>query len=129
VVSEFEDDFGELLQDTLTVEIFTPGTEDPLTGAATGGSSVIYLSQPCADEDVLAGRRAQFKIAGGVAGSIPVSICLTAWFASPVLTSGQSVAYRVNGRYRPLLKQGPPTDMGAQQGAIQLPFGPPESGR
>ena len=119
-----------LMHDTLTVEIFTPAPDDPLTGGATGaGSSVTFLSQPCADEDLTATRRVQYQIVNGVAGTIPSSICTTRWFAMPTLTGGQSLAIRVNGSYRPLLRQGPPIDVAGQQKTFQLILGAKEGGR
>lgn len=116
----FMDDFTDLMLDTLTVAVLTAGEVDPNTGAGTVTEQVV-VSQPCSDQDLDARTRAQL-IVNGVAGTLPVSRAYTRWFPWP---EGQ-VTVRVNGRVRPVLKQGPPTDSGGQGAVYVLELGPPQ---
>jgi len=125
----FFDDFADLLKDRLTLEILTPATRDPDTDVPSGPAAVVQvIDQLCSDQDLDARSRAQL-IVNGVAGTVPVSRCFTAWFPWPELPAGAQLIVRVNGRLRPLLKQGPPTDSGGQGGVYVLELGAPEGNR
>ena len=132
------DGMKDLLKDTLTVEAQGQPTTDPNTGVPSGPPPDPRLLIPppghvgpwmCSDQDVSPSRRFRGEINSGTPGSLPISICYTAWFQLPALAPGETLVYRVNGRYRPLMRQGPPQDIGAQKGLMELELGAPESGR
>lgn len=118
-----------LMKDTLTVEVTSPPEFDPNTGASLGDgeATTVVLSQPCSDQDLRLIRRAPVVV-NGIPGAPPVSICYTRAFRLPPLPDGERYTYRVNGRVRPLLRQGPPLDVGGQHEVWQLELGPPEGG-
>jgi hypothetical protein len=118
------------LRDRLTVEILTPGPLDPSTDVPLGPPTlrVVVGDEPCSDQDVRFARRGQGVIVNGVMGTPPVSLCYVAAFDLPALQPGESVCYRVNGRVRPLLRAGPPLDVGGQGQLAQLELGAPEDG-
>ena len=121
-----------LMRDTLTIELISPPEFDPNTGASIGGAetTTVILSQPCSDQDVrYKQRRAGVEDINGIPGSPPVSICYTRAYQLPALGDGQLLRYRVNGRVRPMLRQGPPLDVGGQHEVWQLELGAPEGGR
>lgn len=117
-----------LLKDTLTVERLTPAPTDPNTGLPTGqpGTVETLLTQPASDQDVSA-RVRMLEIVNGVSGSLGVSRCFTAWFPWPDAEGGE-IIIRVNGAERPLMKQGPPREIGGQHAIYEMWLGPP-SGR
>ena len=114
-----------LLKDTLTVKGFSPGTEDA-TGVPIGlGDTRVLISQPCSDQDVSPSRRFRGEITSGVQGSLPTSICYTAYFKLPALFPGETLVYEVNGRRRPLMRQGPGQDAGGQHLVTEIELGAP----
>lgn len=120
-----------LMKDVLTIEVAAPPEFDPNTGATVAGSTgfTVVLSQPCSDQDVrFKQRRVGIEEVNGIPGAPPVSIAYTPAFDLPDLPEGQSYRYKVNGRVRPLLRQGPPLDVGGQHEVWQLEFGSPEAG-
>ena len=118
------------MKDVLTVEGLTAATIDQNTGVPSGTGTVrSILTQPCSDQDITPGRRAQFEIANGVSGTMPASICKTAYFKLPPLQPNETLVYRVNSRFRALLRQGPPVDIGGQHQIMDLILGPAEDGR
>lgn len=120
--------FQELFKDTLTVKVLTAGPVDPNTDAPTGaGTSVLIISQLGSDQDVLPGKRFRNEINSGVQGTPPVSIFLTPYFQLPALQPGQVFQYEVNGRVRPLMRQGPPQDAAGQGLLMELELGAPQS--
>lgn len=117
------------MKDELAVEIVGLAAEDPDTGVPIGQPQVrTYIVQPCADEDLRIRMRAP-AIINGVPGNMPVSLCYTRYFPWPEVAEGEAIVVRVNGRWRPLMKSGPPTDVGGQKSVYQLELGPPEEGR
>ena len=126
----YVDDFTDMMLDVLTVEGLTAATVDQNTGVPSGAGTVrLILTQPCSDQDLTPGRRAQFEIANGVNGTMPASICKTAYFKLPPLQPNETLVYRVNSRFRGLLRQGPPADIGGQHQIMDLILGPAEDGR
>ena len=101
----------ELMRDTFTLEIVTPGASDPLTGAGEEATVQEVIRQPCSDQDESLRGQSRYII-NGVNGSIPVSRCYTRHFPWPDTGPGESLIIRVNGRQRDSLRQGPPTDIG-----------------
>ena len=126
----YVDDFTEFLLDVLTVEGLTAAMIDPNTGVPSGTGTVrLILTQPCSDQDVSPSRRFRAEMNNGVFGTLPVSICYTTYFQPPVTGPNETLVYRVNGRYRPLMRQGPPQDIGAQKTLMELELGSPENSR
>lgn len=126
----YADDFAEMLLDTLTVEGLTPPAIDPNTGVPSGTGTVrAILTQPASDQDVSPSRRFRAEVNNGVFGALPVSICYTNYFVPPTTGPGETLVYRVNGRYRPLMRQGPPQDIAGQHALMELELGAPESSR
>lgn len=117
------------LRDVLVVEVLTPAPLDPLTDTPTGPASTREVTrQPCSDQDTVFRARTA-AIVNGVPGALPVSLCYTAWFPWPPVQAGESVVVRVNSRYRPLMKAGPPVDVAGQGEVYQIELGPPEGER
>lgn len=106
-------EFAEFMRDTLTVELLTPGTTDPNTGAGENDTTVEVVNQPASDQDIDLRARGRYLV-DGVNGALPVSRCYTAWFPWPTVPAGGRLVVKVNGRERPLLRQGPPADSGGQ---------------
>ena len=126
MVSAFADDFADMMLDTLTFEIFNPGPEDPGTGVPLGaGTTTLVLTQPCADEDVSPSKRFRVEINNGIPANLPISIAYTAYAQLPTLGAGESFVVRVNGKHRPLMRAGPPQDIGAQKLLWELELGAP----
>ena len=118
------------MRDVLTVEGLTAATIDQNTGVPSGTGTVrAILTQPCSDQDVSPSRRFRAEVNNGVFGALPVSICYTNYFTPPVTGPNETLVYRVNGRYRPLMRQGPPQDIGAQRTLMELELGSPEQNR
>ena len=117
------------LKDTLTLEGLTPAIPDQNTGVPSGVGTVrLLLSQPCSDQDPSPNKRAQFELANGVSGQPITSVCYA--HAQPyTLNAGETLVLRINGRFRPMLRQGPPADMGGQHLIWEIALGPPEDGR
>lgn len=122
----YADDFADLMLDTLTIEVFDLGPLDPATGVPTGpGTARVLLTQRCADEDASPSRRFRAEVNNGIPASLPISICYTAYAKLPVMGAGESLVVKVNGRHRPLLRAGPPQDIGAQKQIWELELGAP----
>ena len=118
------------MKDALTVEGLTAATIDPNTGVPSGTGTVrLILTQPASDQDVSPSRRFRAEMNNGVFGTLPVSICYTTYFTPPVTGPSETLVYRVNGRYRPLMRQGPPQDIGGQHALMELELGSPENSR
>lgn len=113
-----------MLRDTLTVEIVSEGHPDPLTGAGEERTVREVVRQPCSDQDASLKSRTP-AIVAGVSGALPVSLCYTRWFPWPDVSVDDTLVVRVNGRARPLMKQGPPVDIGGQHGMMLLELGSP----
>ncbi|GGO19526.1 hypothetical protein [Deinococcus humi] len=114
-----------LMKDTLTVERLTPAPLDPNTGLPMGGGATVnvLVTQPASDQDQTL-RSKTAEIVNGVVGSLPVSRCFTAWFPWPDAEGGE-IIIRVNGSARPLIKQGPPREIGGQHQIYELWLGSP----
>ena len=126
----YVDDFTEMLLDVLTVEGLTAPAIDQNTGVPSGTGTVrAILTQPASDQDVSPSRRFRAEVNNGVFGALPVSICYTNYFTPPVTGPNETLVYRVNGRYRPLMRQGPPQDIGGQHALMELELGAPENSR
>ena len=117
--------FAQLFKDQLTVTGFSPGPEDA-TGVPIGsGVTRALVSQMGSDEDVMPSKRFQGQINSGVQGSLPVSVFITPYFKLPALLSGETLVYQVNGRTRPLMRQGPGQNAAGQNITTELELGAP----
>lgn len=113
-----------MLKDTFTLEIVTPGASDPLTGAGEEATVREVIRQLCSDSDEPLRGQNRY-ITNGITGAIPVSTCYVKWFPWPELAEGESIVIRVNGRIRPLLRQGPPADIGGQHAMYMMELDAP----
>lgn len=116
-----------MLKDTFTLEIVTPGTSDPLTGAGEEATVREVIRQLCSDQDVTLQGQTRYII-NGVNGSIPVSRLYVKWFEWPELAPGESVVIRVNGRERQSLRQGKPVDVGGMKQLWLMELSAPTGG-
>ena len=122
----YADDFADLMLDVLTIEVFDLGPTDPATGVPTGpGTTKLLLTQPCSDQDTSPSRRFRGEINNGIPATLPISICYTAYAKLPAIALGESLVVKVNNRRRPLLRAGPPQDIGAQRMFMELELGVP----